>query len=60
MGTEISILRQPERPGEHFFENLKIDLVPKETREKDLLLDKNWPFEGEGLTVKQEDGPPKQ
>ena len=30
----------------------------KETREKELLLDKDWPFDGEGVTVKQEDGPP--
>jgi hypothetical protein len=44
----------------HFFENLKIDRVPKETREKDLLLNKDWPFEGEGSIVQQEDGPPKK
>ena len=46
------------KTGVHFFENLKVDKVPKETREKELLLEKNWPFEGEGQTVKQEDGPP--
>jgi hypothetical protein len=44
----------------HFFENLKIDRVPKEAREKDLLLNKDWPFEGEGSIVQQEDGPPKK
>jgi hypothetical protein len=48
------------KTGVHFFENLKIDKVPKEVREKDLLLEKNWPFEAEGPTVKQEDGPAKQ
>jgi hypothetical protein len=48
------------KTGVHFFENLKIDVVPKETRERNLLLDKNWPFEGEGEIVKQEDGPPKK
>jgi hypothetical protein len=44
----------------HFFENLKINVVPKETREKQLLLDKAWPFEGEGVAVQQEDGPSKK
>jgi len=48
------------KTGVHFFENLKIDRVPKETREKDILLNKEWPFEGEGVTVEQEDGPPQQ
>jgi len=46
------------KTGVHFFENLKINHVPQETREKQLLLDKNWPFEGEGETVQQENGPP--
>ena len=41
----------------HFLENLKVDKVPKEQREKELLLDKNWPFPGEGPEVKQEDAP---
>ena len=36
---------------------MKIDRVPKETRENDLLLDKNWPFPNEGVTVQQENGP---
>ena len=48
------------KTGVHFFENLKIDRVPKETREKDILLNKEWPFEGEGVTVEQEDGPPQR
>ena len=42
-----------------FFENLKTDRVPKSNREKDLILEKNWPFEGEGETVQQENGPTK-
>jgi hypothetical protein len=45
------------KTGVHFYENLKVDKVPKEAREQELLLDKNWPFEGEGVIVQQEDGP---
>jgi len=48
------------KTGVHFFENLTIDRVPKTTRENDLLLDTQWPFPGEGVTVKQEDGPKPQ
>ena len=48
------------KTGVHFFENLKIDRVPKETREKELLLNQEWPFPGEGVIVQQEDGPPKK
>ncbi len=48
------------KSGVHFFENLKIDSVPKATRENDLLLDKKWPFPGEGVVVKQENGPPQK
>ena len=40
------------KTGVHFFENLKIDLVPRTQREKELLLDKNWPFPGEGSETK--------
>ena len=40
------------KTGVHFFENLKIDQVPKEQREQELLLDKNWPFPGEGAQTK--------
>jgi FG-GAP-like repeat len=45
------------KTGVHFFENLKINNVSKEQREKEILLDKSWPFPGEGSVVKQEDGP---
>jgi hypothetical protein len=47
------------KTGVHFFENLKINLVPKEQREKEILLDKNWPFPGEGSEIKQEEEPKK-
>ena len=47
------------KSGVHFFENLKTDKVPKASREKDLILEKNWPFEGEGDTVQPENGPTK-
>jgi hypothetical protein len=40
------------KTGVHFFENLKIDLVPKEQREKELLLEKNWPFPDEVAQTK--------
>lgn len=45
------------KTGVHFFENLKVNLVPKEQREKEILLDTNWPFPGEGPVVTQEDAP---
>jgi hypothetical protein len=45
------------KTGVHFFENLKVNLVPRETREKQLLLDTHWPFPGEGVVVQQQDGP---
>jgi hypothetical protein len=45
------------KTGVHFFENLKVNLVPKAQREKEILLDKNWPFPGEGPVVKQEEEP---
>jgi hypothetical protein len=47
------------KSGVHFFENLKINNVSAEAREKEILIEKNWPFEGEGPNVQQEDGPPK-
>ena len=47
------------KTGVHFFENLKIDRVPREEREKELLLDKNWPFPDEGPVVTQEEEPKK-
>jgi len=47
------------KTGVHFFENLTINKVPKEQREKEILLDKNWPFPGEGPVVTQEEEPKK-
>ena len=47
------------KTGVHFFENLTIDRVPKGQREKEILLDKNWPFPGEGQVVQQEEEPKK-
>jgi hypothetical protein len=46
------------KTGVFFFENLKVNNVPGETREQQLWLDKTWPFPGEGSVVKQENGPP--
>jgi hypothetical protein len=48
------------KTGVFFFENIAISKVPKATREDQILLDKNWPFPGEGVIVKQEDGPKPQ
>lgn len=48
------------KTGVHFFENLKIDQVPKQVRENELFLDKSWPFPGEGVTVQQENAPKPQ
>ena len=48
------------KTGVHFFENLTIDRVPKEQREKEILLNKDWPFPGEGDIVQQENGPKPQ
>jgi hypothetical protein len=45
------------KTGVHFLENLKTDRVPKEQREKEILVEKNWPFTGEGQEVKQEKPP---
>ncbi len=45
------------KTGVHFFENLKVNRVPKAQREKELLLNQKWPFPGEGAEVPQEDGP---
>jgi hypothetical protein len=40
------------KSGVHFFENLRINRVPPEQREKQLLLNtKTWPFPGEGHQV---------
>jgi hypothetical protein len=45
------------KTGVHFFENLKLNHISGEQREKEILLDKNWPFPGEGPEVKQENEP---
>jgi hypothetical protein len=45
------------KTGVHFFENLTIDRVPKAQREKENLLDHNWPFPGEGHEVTQDEEP---
>jgi hypothetical protein len=45
------------KTGVHFFENLKINKVSKEQREREILMNKDWPFPGEGQSVEQEDGP---
>jgi len=47
------------KTGVHFLENLQINRVPKAQREKENLLDKNWPFPGEGPVVTQEEEPKK-
>jgi hypothetical protein len=47
------------KTGVHFFENLKLNQVPKAQREKETLLDKTWPFPAEGPEVKQENEPKK-
>jgi hypothetical protein len=48
------------KTGLFFFENLKVNKVPKAQREKEILLEKNWPFAGEGHAVVQENGPTAQ
>jgi hypothetical protein len=45
------------KTGVHLFENIRIDRVPKKQREKEILLNTNWPFPGEGDIVKQQNGP---
>jgi len=45
------------KTGVHFYENLKINKVPKAQREKEVLMDRNWPFPGEGGFVQQEEEP---
>jgi hypothetical protein len=47
------------KTGVHFFENLRINHVPKAQREREILLDKNWPFPGEGPVVTQDNEPKK-
>lgn len=45
------------KTGVHLLENLRVDHVPKAQREKELLLDTQWPFTGEGPRVQQEEEP---
>ena len=54
MATAISTSPPRAKTGVHFFENLTINRVPKAQREKEILLDTNWPFPGEGPQVKQD------
>lgn len=39
------------KTGVHLLENLKIDNVPHSVREQEILLNKQWPFEGEGTQL---------
>jgi FG-GAP-like repeat len=48
------------KTGVHFLENLRIDKVPKEQREREILINKDWPFPNEGQVVQQENGPKPQ
>lgn len=48
------------KTGVHYFENLMVNKISQEQREKELLLNQNWPFPGEGSTVQQQDGPQKK
>jgi FG-GAP-like repeat/FG-GAP repeat len=48
------------KTGVHFFENLTVNNVPKAEREKEILLDTNWPFADEGPQVQQDEEPKKQ
>jgi hypothetical protein len=45
------------KTGVHLLENLMINKVPKEQREKQILLNQQWPFPDEGDIVQQQDGP---
>ena len=47
------------KTGVHFFENLKINKVSPEQREKEILIETKWPFPGEGSVVTQEEEPKK-
>jgi hypothetical protein len=48
------------KTGVHFIENLMVNKISKEQREKETVLDKNWPFPNEGKVVTQEDLPEKK
>jgi hypothetical protein len=43
--------------GVHVLENLKVDRVPKATREAQQPIERQWPFASEGQPVQQENGP---
>jgi hypothetical protein len=45
------------KTGVHYFENLTVNHISKAEREKEVLMNRNWPFPGEGKEVPQEDGP---
>ncbi len=45
------------KTGVHFLENLRIDKVPKEQREREILINKDWPFPNEGQDIQQENNP---
>jgi len=48
------------KSGVHFLENLKVDNVPKQVRETQLLLEKNWPFPGEGSEAQWQHNQPRK
>lgn len=45
------------KTGVHFAENLKVDHVARSVREKQLFLNTQWPFPGEGGEVEWQHGP---
>jgi hypothetical protein len=47
------------KTGVHFFENKRLDFVPKEQRENEILIDTNWPLPNEGPQVNQDEEPKK-
>ena len=47
------------KTGVHFIENLKVNKVSPEQREKEILIETKWPFPGEAKEVQQEDLPKK-
>ena len=48
------------KTGVHFLENLKIDKVSKDQREREILINKDWPFPNEGQDIQQENNPKPQ
>ncbi|WP_419804046.1 FG-GAP repeat domain-containing protein [Terriglobus sp.] len=43
--------------GVHVLENLRVNNVPKATREAQQPIERTWPFPGEGVEAQQENGP---